>query len=677
MIRRRRKISLLDGLNEEQRKVVQFFKGALLVVAVAGSGKTRALIHRIAYLIKEHMVDPSTILAVTFSKKAADEMNNRLLRLGVNGCRVGTWHSLCLEILRTEIDYFDISKWEIDTKDRYRVIVKKILGWEKMKWNTADLTKVISFIGLCKASAALPGSKKAMSLARQLFDENPCNQNNPRLLNEAYFHSEEARVDRYILTFDDMLVEAHQLLSRNEDIRVRWASRFDFVLQDEAQDQNLVQAEIAQMLARDHRNYMVVGDPGQSIYKFRGAIPERLLSFEKEWNAEIVKMNKNYRSADEILSTANGIISSMSPKTHLGVMMEGMRELKNPVELFNSEDMDQEGETIVRDILERHESGLSWRDSAVLYRTNAQSRAVEESLISNKVPYVIVGGTNFYMRKEVQDLLSYLKVATDRAGEVEFGRCINTPFRYLGKAFIKKVLSSKKLNNNWINAVENALSTARIQHRQKTSAYEWIGLIEGLIQSIHKRNKVENFSETLFSEDDNKDDGIIKGPRLRDFLPAALLERIIKETKFMEHLTRDEGAETVENNRVSNVRELIRAAERFTTVSDFLDYIDNVIQSSKNSKTSFNEFKDRVTLISIHRSKGLEWNNVYIIGSNEKIIPHGRSTDIDEERRLFYVGVTRAMDSLTISYVNRASFGPNVLYLEPSRFIEEGAIEVL
>lgn len=945
MIRRKVKSTLptkeqiLKHLNDQQKKVVKFFCGAALVVAVAGSGKTRALVHRIAYLIAVRRINPQSILAVTFSKKAADEMTERLEGLGVYGCRVGTWHSLCYEILRKETE---LGEWDVDSKDRFRVVVKQVLGYQGMNWKKADLTKVLSFISLCKANLAEAGSEKAEEIAQELFDSNPCAQNNPALLVEAYYRSQEAAEARQLLTFDDMLVFTWRLF-QDESVRVRWASRFEFVLQDEAQDANLAQIEIASLLSKDHRNYMCVGDPGQchppgvnvrvskdkvlpieqlvegqsiqgwnrnaqkmvggrsikigrrsyvgklfdvhadnrnvpmtpnhrvlcrwtdrtldsyvtylmyrsdlgfrvgwcklfssdglncnnfhlgarsniekaekvwilkvhktrrdasvyesivaakygiptstfepvngakyltrdsinqifeavkngnfdrgdkclfdhnkmfqyqlfpyhnggirgtyfevfsvniepglmsiavddlngkeawfpvdrvdsycysgdvysldvdvdhsysanglvvlnSIYGFRGALPEKLLQFQEDWNAEVIKMHINYRSANEILEVANNVIDSMDPGTHLNVKIEGAKNSRTEIKVHELMDQDVEGERIANEILELNSSGMSWKDIAVLYRTNAQSRGVEEQLISHRIPYVVIGGTNFYDRKEVKDLLSYLRCAVNR-DEESFKRCINAPFRYLGNVFRDRVVGEHYIDESWTDTAKRVADQGiGVQYRQKTSVLEWANLIDSISRAVELRHELEGDLLKQGVESDT----IKFEPTIKDYMPAAILERIVEETDYNKWITRDEGAETVENNRVSNVRELIRAAERFTTVEELLEYIDMTLEASK--RTRANKDKDRVILTTLHRSKGLEWKTVFIIGVSEKILPHGKAEDLGEERRLFYVGVTRAMDNLYISSIRSAALGQGVFSLEPSRFLEEARL---
>lgn len=692
IVRRRRvaarqlptKEDILDQLNDEQREVVEHDEGAALVVAVAGSGKTRALVHRIAYLIAVRNVPSDQILAVTFSRKAAEEMTKRLQGLGVFGCRVGTWHSLALEILRAESE---VGQWEVDSKDRFRVVVKQILGYDGgrgMQWKNADLTKVLSFISICKANLAEAGSKKAEKIAQELFDARPCAQHNPNLLVEAYYRAQEAAEQRQLLTFDDMLVFTWRLLKDNEpdedgnvepnSIRERWASRYSYVLQDEAQDENVAQVEIASLLARDHGNYMCVGDPAQSIYGFRGAVPEKLLAFEKEWGAKVIKMHKNYRSADEILEAANGVIDAMAPETHLGVKLEGARGINTEIITEEIVDQDAEGERIAEELLELNAGGIGWGEMAVLYRTNAQSRGVEEALISNRIPYVVIGGTTFYNRKEIKDLLAYLRCAVKRDTD-SFKRCLNSPFRYLGTVFRDRCIQEHNHGEPWSETARRVADQGiGVQFRQKTSVLEWASLIDSITRSIELREELEAKRVTegeYMAENPNE---IAFGPTVKDHMPAALLDRIINETDYLRFITRDEGAETVENNRVSNVRELVRAAERFTRVSELLDYIDSTIELADQSKNDRSE--NRVVLTTLHRSKGLEWRAVFIIGASEKILPHGKAEDIEEERRLFYVGVTRAMERLFISSIQRAALGSGVLSLEPSRFLDEAGLMV-
>lgn len=643
---------LLEGLNPEQIAVVKHHNGPLLTGAVAGAGKTASLVRRIAYLVTEHGVDPSRILAMTFSSKAAKEMTQRLGPLLMDpAARVGTFHSLAWELVRKEEPH--IQHWTLDERERYRVCVKDALGYKGMDWKGADLTVVLSFIGRCKARCALPGSVEAQVEAQAFYDHAPCGQRTVMLLVEAYARAEQYRIERQLLTFDDMLLEAWRILSTDEHARCRWAARWDYVLQDEAQDENLVQREIASMLARDHRNYMVVGDPAQSIYAFRGSDPSGLLAFEKQWGATKVLMHRNYRSGDAIIRAANGILGAMKEDTHLGMQITPSRGFEGVVRGHVYDTMDEEAGGIVGAMLAKHADGDRWKNNVVLYRTNAQSRALEEALLSERIPYVVIGGTNFYERREVKDLIAYVRLAARAGGADDVRRCINTPFRFLGREFVHGLMDlvdgmtrNGGLTPDWTSIVRAYLGRSGLQARQRASADQWCSLIDSCARAIAKGG-VESHT-------------------------GVMIQNILDETQYIPWLTRDEGSESTENNRVSNVRELVRVAEKFSNVTDFLDYVNEQIALSKRAKIEGGD--DRVTLMSIHRSKGLEWPTVYVIGMNEGILPHGRCDDENEERRLAYVAVTRARDELVVSCVREIMIGSKMTPIKPSRFLVEGGI---
>jgi DNA helicase-2/ATP-dependent DNA helicase PcrA len=650
---------LLEGLNPEQVAVVRHHLGPLLTGAVAGAGKTASLVRRIAYLVLEHGVDPTRVLAVTFSAKAAKEMTIRLQSLVCDhACRVGTFHSLALEILKREDPR--ISTWEIDgEKNRYRTCVKEALGHRGMDWKGADLTVVTAFIGRCKARCALPDSPAAIEEAKAFYAKNPCTQRTATMLVEAYQRAETLRLEKRLITFDDMLLEAWRILKFEANARERWAARWDFVLQDECQDENLVQREIASMLSRDHRNYMVVGDPAQSIYAFRGSDPSGLLAFEGEWNAAKILMHRNYRSGDSIIRAANGVLGAMSEGTHLGMAITPCRGIEGDVRAEVYQTMDEEAVGVVESIRGAHEDGRPWRHNVVLYRTNAQSRALEEALLTERIPYVVIGGTNFWERKEVKDIVAYLRLGARLGSSDDVRRSINAPFRFLGKAFVEGLMdlvererdSDEILVSDWTKAVRRYIARAQIQQRQKHTAEQWCSMMDALALTI-----AEGKSESK---------------------PALMLQRILDETQYIPWLTRDEGSESTENNRVSNVRELIRAAERFADVSDFLVYVEKQVELAKAAKLDVRGSDERVTLMSIHRSKGLEWPAVYVIGCNEGILPHGRCEDENEERRLAYVAITRARDALTLTCVRELMIGPRMAKVAPSKFISEAGIAIM
>ncbi len=629
---------ILSGANPEQSDVIRHVEGPLLVAAVAGSGKTRALVHRIAWLVRVVGVDPSRILAVTFSKKAGDEMNARLEGLlGRTAARVGTFHSWALEMIRRENPAF--REWTIDDRDRYRTLLKEVCGYRNLKWDSADVTELSNYVSFAKAERAAPGTRASLDLALEYFGtEAP-------LADSAYAKAEGLRVLERLLTFDDMLVVAADLLD-DPEVRARWSGRYAFVLQDECQDVNRVQNEIAVALATSHRNYMVVGDPAQTIYAFRGARPEYLLGFEGEWAARVVNMHRNYRCGRKIVEVANRIIRPATRRLPIEITAE--RETEGSVEFSLDENQDEEAAGLVAEIRKLRVDGAAYRGIAVLCRVNAQSRAPEEAFIGAKIPYVVIGGTNFYERREVRDLLAYLRLAAGRGGADDVKRCLNAPFRYLGKAFVDRVLAERgTVAVGWAERVRHVAHGPGVQWRQVEKADAWADLLDDLA------------------------DRVAAGDR-----PSAILSDLVDRTGYIDWLRKEEGEESPENSRASNVRELVRASERFASVAELLDYIAEVVSASRKGALAARsgEVPDRVTITTIHRAKGLEWPAVFAIGWNEGVLPHGRTDDEEEERRLAYVAATRARDYLRVSAVRKAAVGGKSRDLPVSRYAVEAGI---
>jgi DNA helicase-2/ATP-dependent DNA helicase PcrA len=680
--------SLLEGLNPEQAQVVMHNHGPLLVAAIAGSGKTTALVRRIAMLHLAHGVHPARVLALTFSKKAADEMTSRLVSLlpgeASSSARVGTFHSLAHQFLREE--WSDFRRWQTDDRDRFRTVVKDCLGFKGMNWDGADLTSVEQFIGVCKANCALPGSEEAYEAAVAYHEKKPSAQRDPRRLAEAYDRSEQERRARLLITFDDMLLEMWWRMNESEELRARWAKRWDYVLQDECQDENGVQRAICEMLAGEHRNYMVVGDPAQSIYGFRGADPSGILNFASTWSAPSISLHRNYRSGSKIIDAANGVLSAMGPGTTLGTKITAERTIngapmgvsdyrtaagvpfEGSVEVRRFSDADTEAEGVVTAIRELNADGRAWKDIVCLYRTNAQSRALEEQCLGSRIPYVVIGGTNFYERKEVKDVLAYLRLAAGKGTFDDVRRSINAPFRFLGREFVAKIEAraereSGRESIGWTEIVHDLArsSESRIQGRQRDSALAWCTLIEGMATRIRDDRELA------------EKDPVQAATRANRPTPASLIDEMLMRTDYVKWLTRDEGAESPENNRVSNIRELVRASERFNSVDGLLEYIAETLEAAERAKVG-EEGVDRITLMSIHRSKGLEWPVVFLTGAGEKLLPHGRAEDMDEERRLAYVAMTRARDVLHVSYYTRASVGAKVVPIDVSRFVIEAGL---
>lgn len=630
------------GMNPEQLQVIRHDKGPCRVLALAGSGKTRSCVHRIARLI-ESGVEPERILAVTFSVKAAGEMNERLETLGIEGARVGTWHSLCLQILRE--DKTEYAKWKVDSTNRAKFLMKDVLGYKEMNWVGADLTKLLSFVGKCKANLFTPSSEGALALAGGMFYLNASKAC------EAFRRHNVMLEEKRLLTFDDFLVYAAAHL---QDRGYEWAQRWEYIIVDEFQDNNAAQNKIAYQLASEHRNYMVIGDCFQALYSFRGSSPMYLAKFNETWpDASTITLPRNYRSGKKIIDAANGILRQAKIESIDPTDMIGERPLDGVVHVKSGATLDDEAKNFVQWVREIVAGGETHNDICCLFRLNAQSRALEEALLGAKIPYVVVGGTSFYERKEVRDLLAYLRVASNTGDGDDVKRSINTPFRFLGMKFVDRLMQATGDQEiaNWPAMVETVSQGEGIQSRQKASAHEWARMIRDLTLAVENGIK-EN------STDDEADKAH----------PSVLLERIVRETRYMDWITKEEGEESIEQSGCANVREMIRVSERFATVHELITYIDQTTKAAKKQREEEGGSGDRVRLMSIHKSKGLEFPNVFVAGFNEMILPHVRG-DIEEERRIAYVAVTRAKNALMLSYVKSLATRGGIKDAPPSRFL--------
>lgn len=613
------------GANEEQLEVIRHVEGPARVLSCAGSGKTFSVVRRVAALISVG-VDPDRILCVTFSQKGAQEMDERLRRLGIDGVTVKTWHAFCLKVIKEE--GLLEARWDIDDKDREKVVMKQVLGWDpstrRVYWPGADLTKVRRFIGVCKANLADAESPEAAAMAREKFGREAS------LALGAYRMRERRMADQGLLAFDDFLVVVARLFEADEDARARWASKFDHVITDEAQDNNRAQVELARHLARDHRNITVVGDLFQAIYGFRGSKPDYLAEFLGEWGARDISMVRNYRSGSKIIGLANAVVAPATVGEDRAREMVAAREGvgEGRVRLVQADNFDDEAEEVAHWVRDSVAGGGSYGDHCVLFRLNAQSRALEDALLREKIPYLIVGGVNFWQRKEVKDLLAYLRVAAGRDEEGDgVRRCINAPFRFLGAAFVGRLMDAREEEPEltWTQLVNHVAEKSGIQQRQRDSAVEWSRMMSDVGGMISSEGT--------------------------EWTPTKILTHIVDHTKYVSWLEKEEGEESIESSHAANVREMVRVAGSFETVAEFLDYVDQNVRETAKAKRVRG---DRVLLMSVHRSKGLEWSKVWVVGCNEKILPHAKG-DIEEERRLMYVAITRARDELTCSYVDAFS----------------------
>lgn len=616
---------LLVGLNPEQVAVVLHDKGPLRVIAVAGSGKTRSLVHRVAYLVEERGVDPGRILAVTFTKKAAEEMNARLRRLlSKTRARVGTFHSLAFEILCSEGP-----AWSVDDEGhQYRKLVTAVVGYQQMDWTGADLGAVLDYIAQCKANVELPGSDEARERARGWGSSR---------LHEAYTLAEEQRKSARFWTYDDYLVGA-VLLLEDPEREWGWTRKYEYVLQDEAMDVNPAQARMMLALAKEHGNYMVVGDLAQCVYKFRGADPRSLLEFESDWPGTTdVVMHRNYRSAEGIIAIANRLLSAMGA----GYMITPVRPHAGQVLLRVYEDQLEEAKGVVERMREIRHDGVAWSTMCVLYRMHTQSRALEDILLQAQIPYVVAAGGTFYRRKEVVGLLAYLRTLVPDSSWADVAPSLRSPYRYLSRALLSRceqAVSETELPVVW----EEVLPAAVRGEPKGREVLRWAVVIAALRKMASEGKP-----------------------------PGALLRRVIDDTGYIRDLVRENGAEGPENPHVSNVRDLLSLADKHGTVESLLAHVDTMSDKAVQARAGSG---DRVRLSTVHAAKGCEWEHAWVISCNEGVMPQANclenKDDLAEERRLAYVAFTRAKDELQISWVRRA-VASATLPAKPSRFLQE------
>jgi DNA helicase-2/ATP-dependent DNA helicase PcrA len=637
--------SLLEGLNPEQAEAVRTTEGPLLVLAGAGSGKTRVLTQRIAWLIGVNGIAPESILAVTFTNKAAGEMRERVEKILGPEARdvwLSTFHSSCVRILRREITHLDRSRNFViyDESDALGT-VKEALRRHGMEAKNAEARRIRWQIDGLKNAGMLP--PEAADHANDLDAEQTAEvyATYQRLLNEAN-----------ALDFGDLLVLTVDLFDRFPNVLERYQDRWQYVHVDEYQDTNRVQYRLVNQLASGHRNLCVVGDPRQSIYGWRGADIRNIKGFERDYpESRVVNLNQNYRSTQRILAGADSVVERNS-----GAKLERMvtnRGEGEKITLFEARDDRDEAQYVVRRILEStREGGRSNRHCAVFYRTNAQSRPIEEELLKYNVPYVVVGGVRFYDRAEVKDALSYVRLLVNRADPQALKRIVNKPARGIGKTTMERAESLAEQRGVSLYEGMQLLADGGAAGRTGTKIREFLRLIEGLAVEV---------------------------PHLG---PADAIAQVLERTGYLKALER-EGTPEAET-RVENLRELIAGAEDFealneeggdadddrTPVELFLDQIA-LVSDLDNAALD----DDRVSLMTAHMAKGLEFPCVFLVGMEEGVFPHQASsrddTGVEEERRLCYVGMTRAMEELTLAYaLERRRYGTRT-FGSPSRFLRE------
>jgi DNA helicase-2/ATP-dependent DNA helicase PcrA len=623
---------LLAALNPEQRRAVVHGDGPLLILAGAGSGKTRTLTHRIAGLIREHGVAPWEILAVTFTNKAAGEMRERLEKLlgSVEGLWVSTFHSACGRILRRELDKFGFTaQFTIyDDGDQERLL-KAVL----QELNITEQT-----LKPRAAAAAIDSAKN-----RGLWPEDlPAGDYSADLIVRVYARYQEKLKLANALDFGDLLLWAVRLLETDPGVRQRWQGRFRHILVDEFQDTNLVQYRLIRLLAGGHRNLCVVGDDDQSIYRWRGAEVGNILNFEIDFPGCVtIRLEQNYRSTRTILAAAGGVVAKNLDRKGKTLWTENPEG--DPVSRETLGDDLEEARFVTGEIARLHRSGRKLRDMAVFYRTNAQSRAFEEALVRDRLPYVMIGGLKFFSRMEVKDILAYLRLLVNPADSVAARRVINVPPRGIGAATVEKIATLETEAGGLLPACRLAVER---------------GLFGGAAA-----NRVAAFAALM--ADFRR--------RLDDQIPYAELAAEVIEATGYGAMLREERTEEA-RERLGNLEQLLAGMEEHAatepTLAGYLEQIALVTDLD-----SYDQSLDRVSLMTLHAAKGLEFPVVFMTGMEEGLFPLSRSgngdEELEEERRLCYVGMTRAMEKLILTHARRRRVYGDYQFNPPSRFLGE------
>ena len=635
-------MSIYDTLNNEQREAVFCTEGPLLMLAGAGSGKTRSLTHRIAYLIEEKGVAPWNILAITFTNKAAQEMRERvdaLVGYGSEDIWISTFHATCSRILRRHIDLlgYDRNFTIYDASDQ-KSLMKEVLKEMKIDTKQFPERSVMSEISSAKNKYKSPLDYR---------NEYGSNFRNQRIA-DIYEHYQKRLKENNALDFDDLLVKMVDLFQTNPDVLEHYQDRFQYIMVDEYQDTNTVQFLLVSLLAKKYRNLCVVGDDDQSIYKFRGANIYNILNFEKVFpDAQVIRLEQNYRSTQNILNAANGVIANNKGRKEKKLWTENQ---KGELVHFKQYDTEyDEADGVVSRINFLAMRGVQYKDMAILYRTNAQSRIFEEKLKQKNIPYAIVRGISFYDRKEIKDLMSYLKVVDSGMDDLSVKRIINVPKRGIGQTTINRLQEFAILNQmSFLDAVFNADEIPEV-----TRALAKLHKFADMIEEFREYASEHEISELL--------EHILDVTQYRAELEAEGTDESISRLEDIEELFND-IAYYEEEEENPNLRDFLAEKDMYTLNAG----IDNL--EDENNK---------VLLMTLHNAKGLEFNNVFLGGMEEGVFPgfgammSGDESEIEEERRLCYVGITRAKERLFLSAAKRRMLRGQTQYNRRSRFIDE------
>ena len=629
-------MNFVQNMNDNQLKAILKTEGAVMVIAGAGSGKTRVLTNRIAYLIAEKNILESNILAITFTNKAAKEMKERIYALVGETSKyiwINTFHSMCVRILRQHIELLGYNKnfTILDTSEQKTIIknIVKNLNLSEDSYQPANVLKIIS------------NSKNNMITVKQLREQSRFGF--MKNVAEIYAHYQSYLKKNSVLDFDDLMLKTITLFTKHPEVLAIYQNKFEYIHVDEYQDTNVIQYKLIKMLSAMHKNVCVVGDDDQSIYSWRGACSDNIINFEKDYdNVELIFLDQNYRSNSTILDAANAVIKNNTDRKEKALWSENKGGGK--ISVYAASNDKDETDDIANKISELKKEGIAYKDIAILYRANYLSRQMENSCLAFGIPYKLIGSLKFLQRQEVRDLLAYLNVVVNRADEFSLRRIINVPKRGIGASSMDKI--------------DNYASQYGITLFEALKNIEDIGVSKKIVTNIHLlTNLIEKYSEIDKYSIDELIIGIYKDSGY---------ENMLKESN-------DAYAES----RIENISELVSSAKQFSSMNDSL--IDFISEMSLTSDADDENEDDSVVLSTIHASKGLEYKVVFIMGLEENLFPSIRDAEssadeknkMEEERRLAYVAITRAKEKLFMSYANRRMQFGSIKMNKRSRFLDE------
>ncbi|HFI0234940.1 TPA: DNA helicase PcrA [Streptococcus suis] len=638
---------LLNGMNDRQAEAVQTTEGPLLIMAGAGSGKTRVLTHRIAYLIDEKMVNPWNILAITFTNKAAREMKERAYALNpaTQDSLIATFHSMCVRILRRDADHIGYNRnFTIVDPGEQRTLMKRILkqlDLDPKKWSERTILATIS-----NAKNDLIDDVAYEAQAGDLYTQ---------IVAKCYKAYQKELRQSEAVDFDDLIMLTLRLFDQNPEVLTYYQQKYQYIHVDEYQDTNHAQYQLVKLLASRFKNICVVGDADQSIYGWRGADMQNILDFEKDYpESKVVLLEENYRSTKTVLQAANEVIENnrnRRPKKLWTQNAEG-----DKITYYKASDENDEAIYVAGQIDQLVRSGKTYKDFAVLYRTNAQSRTIEEALLKSNIPYTMVGGTKFYSRKEIRDVISYLNLIANPSDNISFERVVNEPKRGVGPGTVDKIRDFATMQDMSLLEASQHIMLSGIKGKAAQAVWDFSTIIYNL------RDRLDSLSVT------------------------ELVEEVLNQSGYLNALAIQGTIEA--NARIENIQEFLSVTKNFDekgseeeetgleTLSRFLNDLALIADTDDDSREA-----SEVTLMTLHAAKGLEFPVVFLIGMEENVFPLSRASEedaeLEEERRLAYVGITRAEQILYLTNANSRLLFGRTNYNQPSRFIREISSDLL